>query len=164
MDIEIWFALAMKRGLLPPIETGHMLSLDLGAGNTPVPGAEVLDYPEWKAPEPIPYGDASVGTVWAHHFFEHLSGHDAILTLREVQRVLRPRGLANIVVPYYSSQMQAQDLDHKSVWCEETWRNLFKNPYYTKEREEPWELSVYTCFILGLNERNLALFTQLRKE
>lgn len=161
MKIHLWFEAAMKRPL-PEMKCLDGISVDLGAGNTPM-CETVLDYPSWIAPAPMPFKAGSIATIWAHHFFEHLSGADAMLTLREIQRVLKVGGLANIVVPYYSSQMQAQDLDHKSVWCEETWRNLFKNPYYTKGREEEWKFHLHACFILGLNERNLALFTQLER-
>jgi hypothetical protein len=82
--------------------------------------------------------------------------------LREFERVLRPGGTANIVTPYYSSQMQAQDLDHESVWCERTWATLFENQYYADYRRG-WKLKVQACFIIGIVERNLALFTQLVK-
>lgn len=163
MNIQEWFKISMKRDipqLLPPEEP----MLDLGAGKTPVAGALSLDYPEWIAPAKIPYSDGTFGTVWASHFLEHLRGEDAIFILREIERVLRPGGTANIVTPYYTSQVQAHDLDHRSVYCEETWRNLFQRSSFAKLREGDWKLEVHACIIIGIVERNIALMTQLRRK
>ena len=163
MNLEEWFTIGMKREVNPLIRIGGRISIDLGAGNNPVAGAKPLDWPDWIAPAPLPFESETVGTVWAHHFLEHLSGEDAIKVLREIQRVLIPRGVANIVVPYYNSQMQATDPDHKSAWCEETWKNLFANDMYQKNHDG-WRMEVNACWIIGIVERNLALFTQLRKK
>lgn len=160
MIIQDWFKLGMKREISLLISPGEK-QLDLGPGKAPISGANTLDYPDWIGGTQIPYPMGSIDTIWAHHFLEHLHGDAVIKTIRECERVLKTGGTMNIVTPYYSAQCQAQDLDHKSVYCEETWRNLFKNPYYTKGREEPWQLKVNACFILGIVERNLALFTQL---
>ena len=87
--------------------------------------------------------------------------------LLEFQRVLMPLGIVNIVVPYYTSQMQAHDLTHKHVFCEDTWKNLFAQPYYVRysdgEESEPleWKFNIGTNVIIGVVERNLALLTQL---
>lgn len=160
MKIEDWFQLGMKRQLAAPIApTGKQL--ELGCGRTPIPNTIGLDWPTWIAPSLIPYGDNHFDTVWAHHFLEHLDGVDAIKMLREIERVLCIGGTANIVTPYYSSHIQAQDLDHKSSYTEETWKMLFKNKYYDKNAH--WQLAVHTCFIIGIVERNICLFTQLVK-
>ena len=159
MNLETWFTLGMKREQPALIVPGYQ-QFDLGCGNNPVPGAIALDWPAWTAPEPIPAADRSVDTIWAHHFMEHLTGADAISMLREIQRVLKIGGSANIVTPYYNSQLQSTDLDHKSAYCEETWRNLFSNEMYAKNHDG-WALKVNVCWIIGIKERNLALFTQL---
>jgi SAM-dependent methyltransferase len=133
--------------------------LNLGAGNKHIPGCRELDLPEWNAEEDIiPYDDETVVVVHAYHFLEHLA--NPIFVLSEIERVLKPGGVANIGVPYYSSQCAYQDLNHKTFWCEETWRNLFSNPYYG-DRE--WKLKVGFNAIFGIVERNLMLFTQLIK-
>ena len=36
----------------------------------------------------------------------------------------------NFCVPYFSSLLMAQNLQHKSFWCEETFRNLFEDDTY----------------------------------
>lgn len=162
MNLEHWFKLGMKRQVNPLI-TRSGPAVDIGCGNNPIAEARALDWPGWDAAnEQIPYSDGSMATVWAHHFLEHFSGADAIVILRDIQRVLMPGGVANIVTPYYNSQMQATDLDHKSAWCEETFRNLFDNKMYDKNHQG-WLLRVNACWIIGIVERNLALFTQLVK-
>jgi hypothetical protein len=152
------FRLGMDREL-PPVKTRAGLALNLGAGNKHISGVISLDLPEWDAErEAIPAHTASISTVYALHFLEHLS--NPIAMLEEIQRVLVTGGLANIVVPYYSSAMQAHDLTHKSSFTEDTWRNLFDNPYY--ERGD-WKFQVNLNVIIGVVERNLALITQLEK-
>lgn len=136
--------------------------LNVGAGNKVIVGAIPLDYPEWDADkDPISYANESVDVITAYHFLEHCA--DPVKVLLEFQRVLKPGGYVNIVVPYYSAQMQTQDLDHKSAYCEETWRVLFANPYYNKNLVE-WKFKIHFNLIAGMVERNLALFTQLVKE
>lgn len=161
MDIQTWFALGMKREIPQLLLPANDLMYDIGtetAANV-VPGCRVLP-PGWRAPK-LPIESGVVGAYFAHHFFEHLSGECAIEMLRECERTLVIGGTLNVVVPYYNSQMQAQDLTHKTVWCETTWKTLFENQYYSIDG--PWELKVHGCFILGVVERNLALFTQLVK-
>jgi SAM-dependent methyltransferase len=136
---------------------------DLGAsGEKVMDGCEGLGLPDWFFPrDAIPAANNTVDIVHAYHFLEHLSGEVAIDLLREVERVLVPGGIMNICVPYYNSSMQAQDLTHKSVWCETTFQTLFDNKYYDPAGK--WRLRVHTQFIMGVVERNLALFVQLVK-
>ena len=164
MNIEQLFLLGMKRSLHTVHEHvgSDCVALNLGAGKTNIDGAINLDFPEWDATYmPLPFEDESVHTIHAYHFLEHLHGERVIQMLREFQRVLVNGGVANIVVPHRLGQMAIEDLDHKTQFCEETWRNLFRNKYYDKHRELPWQLDVGLNVIMGLNERNLALVTQL---
>jgi SAM-dependent methyltransferase len=163
MDFQTLFGFAMKR-YLPQIETKEGPVLDLGAsGKYVVPGATALGLPQWVWPrDQIPARDTSVAMIHAYHFLEHLEGGDAILLLREVERVLQPGGLFCYCVPYYSSQLNANDLDHKSNWSEGTFANLFHNDTYADKGE--WRLSVHFQIIAGIAERNLALIGQLVKD
>ena len=81
--------------------------------------------------------------------------------ISECQRVLVPGGHINIVVPYYNSQMAAQDLDHKHSFCERTWSHLFRNDYYQKDKLKG--MKIHLNLIMGDSERTLALLTQLVK-
>jgi len=165
MTIEEWFKIGMKRDLVAPLPWDMTLAFDLGAGNTPTPGAVALDLPDWHGDfDDLPCEFGSATCIIAHHFFEHLTGESAIRMLRECSRAMAVGATLNIVTPYYNAQIQAKDLTHKSAWCEETWRILFNNKYYTHGGAPGWKLRVHTCFIIGIVERNIALFTQLVKE
>lgn len=136
--------------------------LNLGSGAKIIPNAIPLDYPQWDADhDPIPVDTESCSVIHAYHFLEHVE--DPVLVLQECQRVLRPGGVINIVVPYYNAQIAAHDLDHKHQFCEETWRVLLGNPYYDKNKIT-WKLRVHFNMICGIVERNLCLMTQLVKE
>ena len=164
MDIIELFKLGMKRDIVPLLPAGAT-QVNLGCGIQRMPNCLNLDLPDWNAETgAIPCDDQSVDTIWAFHFFEHLSGKDAIRMLRECQRVLKVGGALNIVVPHRLSQMAYHDLDHKSFYCEETWRNLFSTPYYEKNRELPWMFTIRTNVVIGIVERNLALLTQLERK
>lgn len=163
MTINEFFRLGMKRDI-PYLITPGVSMLNLGAGNSFIPGAINIDYPEWDASIfSIPASDEFYDTIYALHFLEHFTGERVIELLREIERVLRPGGTANIITPHRLGMIAYQDLDHKCFFTEETWRTLFDNKYYDKNREKPWKLKVHTCFIMGLVERNLALMTQLVK-
>ena len=134
-------------------------ALNLGAGSKHIKGAIPLDLPDWNADiDPIPYKDGEVSAIYAIHFLEHIG--NPVSMLRECQRVLKHGGVLNVVLPYYSSQIAIHDLDHKSFWCEDTWKHLFANDYYDKEHKG-WEFRIHTNFIFGLAERNMMLITQL---
>lgn len=163
--IQDFIKLGMDRevpSVWPTPERGIILNLGPGNGNKKVPDSVAVGRPEWEAPARIPYGDGSVAEIHAYHFFEHLTGADAIRVLRDCQRVMMIGGVLNIVTPYYTSQMQYQDLDHKSFWNERTWNTLLSNQYWD-DNETRWKLEVHMCFMFALVERNLALFTQLVK-
>jgi SAM-dependent methyltransferase len=151
MDIQELFRLGMDRPILPLQSMGEGLVINVGAGNKQIPGTKGVDYPDWDADSmPLPFSDGSVFGIHAYHFLEHVKNPVAVLM--EFQRVLKSGGLVNVVVPYYTSQMSAQDLDHKTRWCEETWRVLFRNPYYNKNGFI-WEFEIGTNLIIGTVER-----------
>jgi SAM-dependent methyltransferase len=139
--------------------SGEGIVLNIGAGAKKIYGALPLDIPDWNADSmPIPFEDESVEAIYAIHFLGHVKY--PVYVLRECQRVLMPGGLLNIGVPYWHSMAAHQDLDHKSFFCEETWKTLFTNDYYEKNHDG-WKFKVGTNFLFGLNERNLMLITQL---
>ncbi len=157
-----FFELGMKRELLEIVQPPQgELALNVGCGKSIIKGAIGIDYPEWDADkQPLPYRDSSVGCIYAFHFLEHV--REPVRVLQDFQRVLVKGGVVNIVVPYYSSQIMAQDLDHKSSFSEETWKTLFRNQYYDKNEVE-WKFEIGVNVIMGVVERNLSLLTQLIK-
>ena len=82
--------------------------------------------------------------------------------MKEAERVLKTGGYINIVVPYYASSLQASCLDHKSSFNERTWSNTFEQYSYDNGTDD-WKLKVHLNLIIGIEERNLALMTQLVK-
>ena len=163
MDFQLLFKYAMDRSIPELIENfWHGTVLNLGAGNKFLPGTIPLDLPGWDADcDDIPYADNSVLQIHAYHFLEHCK--HPVRVLQECQRVLIPGGIMNICVPYYSSAIASQDLDHKHFFTEETWKTLFKNQYYDKNKIE-WKFRIGFNMICGIVERNLCLLTQLIKE
>lgn len=166
--IQGFFRVAMSRdipALVDPPTT--KLSLNLGAGKKkvvpwdPIP----LDRPHWNAGWPIPYANEHFREIHAYHFFEHLTGEQIIHVLGECQRVLITGGVINIVVPYYSSQLMALSIDHKTSFCEDTLKNLFTDDYWDYPGVPPdgWRFEIGLNVIIGVVERNLALLTQLIK-
>lgn len=137
-----------------------LIQLNIGAGKKLIEGTTVLDWPEWDAEtQPIPYADNSVDVIHCYHFLEHIN--NVVGVMKEIRRVLVPRGHVNIVVPYYTSAMQHQDLDHKHSFTEKTFSHLFNNSYYEKGKVEPMEIA--TNMIMGDCNQNLCLVVQLIK-
>jgi SAM-dependent methyltransferase len=135
--------------------------LNLGAGNKLIEGTIPLDWPDWNAEtDELPWPDESIGGIIAYHFLEHL--RDARPVLREASRVLVKGAPMNIVVPHYMGTIAYQDLDHKTFWTSETFKTLLDNPYYAKDHDG-FSFEVGTNLIMGMNERNLMLVTQLIK-
>jgi ubiquinone/menaquinone biosynthesis C-methylase UbiE len=161
-DINNLFQIGMDRTIPRVVPIVGKTVLNIGAGKKLIAETISLDYPLWDADrDAIPYGDEMVDGIHCYHFLEHCQ--KPIFVLIEFNRVLRIGGVANIVVPYYSSSMQAQDLDHKCCFCENTWKTLFANPYYAKYKID-WRLKVGINIIIGVAERNLYLMTQLIKK
>ena len=162
MDIQTLFWFGMDRVIpeirLPP--SGKHINLG-GNAKKQLIDVKDINYPKWDAEYmQLPFEDDSIASIHAYHFLEHIKNVPFVMS--ECQRVLMKEGTMNIIVPYYNSQMQAQDLDHKSMFCEDTWKTLFANPYYDKN-EIDWRFQVGTNIIIGVKEANLCLMTQLIK-
>lgn len=164
LDIQSLFTLGMKRYINSTIQPGEVV-INLGSGNSPMQAAINLDLPDWEATRDwlSPFADEAIDTIFAFHFLEHLTGEQVIKMLRDCERVLKYGGTMNIVVPHRLGSMAFQDIDHKSFFTEETFRTLFDNPYYDKNREFKWKLAINYSIIMGVAERNLAVVTQLYK-
>ena len=173
MTIQEMFKIGMKRDIPSLVPDGKIV-LNIGAGKSPMVGAINIDLPEYDAETmPLPFGDLSINTIYMSHFLEHLSSDAVISTLLECQRVLSYGGTINITVPHRMGQLMYVDIDHKTFFCEKTWDNIIENDGYSKRfkkdgqysflKMEDWKLQVGLNIIIGINERNLALLTQLIK-
>ena len=154
------FNLGMMRSHADIIPSVEGVVLNLGAGKKVIPGSVPFDYPEWDANcDRLPYEDGTVDMIHAYHFLEHVKNIGFIMM--EMQRVLKPGGHINIVVPYYTSHMQASDIFHEHVFTERTFEKMFNYGYYEKDKIPA--MDIVTNFIMGDQEYNLALICQLRK-
>jgi SAM-dependent methyltransferase len=172
----------MKRGLprdLPVPPSGTVLNL--GAGNHPIKGAVNLDAKaesdamrrdvrtplppgsyRWNAPLLRTIEDESVGAIHAYHFLEHLGSDDVHLMIREIARVLKPKGVFWYCVPYALSPIAFMDVDHISFWTEETMRTLLSSRGYDSAATDL--LTIQFQIIAGITSQNLAVLGALQKE
>lgn len=164
-SIQDFIKLGMMRDVHKLVEEPEDgLILNLGPGEKEIPGTIPLEYPEWNADTmPIPFSDNSVDGIHAYHFFEHIKY--PIEFTKEVQRVLKPGGFINIVVPYYNSNLYNRELDHKHSFTEMTFPALFRQKRrYSKNVEGfIWKLYINFNLIIGVEEPNMALYVQLVK-
>src|SRR5262245_32134293 len=61
-----------------------------------------------------PWTDGSIDAIIAHNFIEHLP--DKIFTMNEMHRVLKSRGIVEIIVPSSNGMGADQDPTHVSYW------------------------------------------------
>lgn len=154
------FNLGMMRKYPEPLSNKEGVVLNLGAGNKSIPNTIEHDWPSWDANcDSLPYDENSVDMIHCYHLLEHLS--NPVHCLGEIAYVLKPLSHVNIVVPYYNSSLQAQDLDHKCSFTEHTFRTLFDRVYYDKNKLKP--MKIHTNFIMADEEKNLCLIVQLQK-
>lgn len=149
-----------------PVE-GNLPVLDLGPGEKWIRGGNIhrLDWPEWDGDKHGAlgeYDDDSVGGIFAINILEHL--HDPRPLIREFGRVLAPGCPATVWVPHARSGMYLQDLDHKTPFILDTWKNLLgDHPYYEKDHGG-YRLKIGINVLFGLKEENVGILTQLVKE
>jgi SAM-dependent methyltransferase len=88
----------------PRVRNGRYLDLGCGPNTHPDfinldflwhPGIDVC----WDITRGVPFGDGSLAGVFSEHCLEHFTLPTATAILREVRRVLAPRGIARIIVP-----------------------------------------------------------------
>lgn len=137
-------------------------ALNLGAGYKYLAGTFAIGAEQgWWAGSPLPFDDGGCGGIFTYHFFEHLGKDIFFDVLRECERVLAVGAPLNVVVPHYQSEGAFHDLDHKQFFTESTWKNLMHNTYYDGTMPRTWSFDIGLNLIIGLNSRNLSLFTQL---
>lgn len=165
-DLLELFSVGMDRRApgYEPTLLGKYKVLNLGSGYKNLNGADNLSWENgWRAPMLSDYDTGSVDTVFALHFLEHLDRETLMFMLDEIERVLRPQGVLNVVVPWYGSQLAYQDLDHKTFWTVETWKNLLDNSYYDGSMPRHLRLEENFSMIMGLSDRNLVVVSQLTR-
>lgn len=171
LDLDDVFDVAMIRER-PSFQTIRVVRdfrrrIHLGPGNKHIEGWTELDYPEWDAETMgLPYNNESVDAFLALHVLDHLSATAVQDLMSEVQRCLVPGGTFTIVVPHHLGTLAWECIEHKTRYGLKTWRNIFANPAYTpinisNRPEIVWRLDIGFNMIMGVEERNLVLVTQL---
>ena len=163
-SINDLFYIGMSRNVPDLImSNGTGVEINLGSGNNKtIHGAIDIDYPEWDAEYQIlPYDNNSVDVIHCYHFLEHIKNVTHVM--KEIDRVLKVGGHANIVVPYYSSEIAFGNLDHRTFFTEKSFPRLFNETSYDNTGGYKFNLKVHFQFIIGIVERNMCLMLQVVK-
>lgn len=75
------------------------VKINVGAGDTVIPGFTPLDIKTGTDIRKLPYEDGSVDVVYASHVLEHLPFGEIYPAMKEMARVLRPHGEMWVAVP-----------------------------------------------------------------
>jgi len=94
--------------------------INVGCGNQRIPGFVGIDRVATPAADVVrditrglPFEDSSIDEIYCDNVLEHIGpGEDFIFVLNELYRVLKPGGLATIIVPDARSQAAWQDPTH----------------------------------------------------
>jgi len=79
--------------------------------------------------ERYPFEDNSIDAVYSSHCLEHLKDRDHAFW--EINRILKPGGLAFIKVPH-KSFMQAVNYDHLNFWYSESMNTFANSKWYSR--------------------------------
>jgi len=138
-----------------PEPSNGAVRLNLGCCDHRAPGFLGVDLSPGPAVDVVtdlngvwPWSDSSVSEILARDIVEHLS--DAIHTMNEMHRVLKPGGKVTISVPTTNGTGAFQDPTHRSFWNRRSFLYYEKgNPY----RERFAERSKITAAFRVLGER-----------
>lgn len=78
-----------------------MVRLNLGAGDTPLPGYVRLDRKTGQEIFPLDYADGTVDEIYASHVLEHFGHAEVFAVLKDWVRALKPGGVLKIAVPNF---------------------------------------------------------------
>jgi len=131
------------------LNTG-VVKIDLGCGSKKEPGFFGIDIKPFDCVDMvadlstgIPLPDNYADYIKAYDFIEHIQ--DKIKIMNEIWRVLKPGGVADIMVPSTDGRAAFQDPTHISFWNENSFH------YYLNEDED----SVHTKYSrsIGINTK-----------
>jgi len=144
------------------------LKLNIGAGNTQLPGFLNVDIKQGQPAYPLPYPDEAATEIYASHVLEHYSHRQAPAALLDWVRVLAPGGRIRIAVPNLDTivdqyvkgtdpmsemylmggQTDPNDF-HGSVWNEGKLRALMESAGL--EKIGPWTSEIGDCASLPVS-------------
>lgn len=104
-----------------PVREGEKV-LHLGCGGKKLPGSTGVDFCEesdadviWDLDKtPYPFEDNSWDRVVAEHVLEHVNNY--LPAIEEIHRILKPGGVLDVEVPYFSSVFAFSDPTHRRFY------------------------------------------------
>ena len=99
------------------------IRLNLGCGEQRIDGYIGIDIRDcgqemiWDIRDGLPFPDGSVDEVYSCHFLEHLTDDESMDLLREIYRVLKPKGKTHHRLPH-QGHPTAYYFGHKTFWNE----------------------------------------------
>ncbi len=96
-----------------------MKKLNIGCGKNYKKNWVNLDYNKKYGPDvvhnldnfPYPFRDGQFDYIYCSHILEHVE--DLFKTLKEMERILKPKGILHIRVPHFSNGNGYNDLSHR---------------------------------------------------
>ena len=120
----------------------YKVKVNLGCGHNSVPGFINVDLRKLPGVDKVmdlnkkwKFNNNSIDFIYARGVVEHLYSIDK--TMEEIYRVLKPKGIAFLVLPYYNSIMMSYDPQHRWFFNENTlnaYTYNFHLNYYSKAR------------------------------
>lgn len=135
-----------------------MIKLNLGCGNKYLKGYINIDINKSvKADKyldlnkfPYPLKDNFADGIVMDNVLEHLD--DIVLVMREIHRILKPKGIVQIFLPYAKSDGAFQDPTHKHFFTEKSM------DYFTQD----YEYGYYVNFKFKIIEKKLYSMNKTR--
>jgi len=128
-----------KSNSLNRIKHEDFITLELGPGERrKYPDSitvDMVDLPEADIVTNFEEGfsflpDSSIDRIYSSHVLEHMP--DLGLMMREINRVLKPGGICEIIVPHFSNPYFYSDYTHKSFWGLYTICYFSKSQYFKR--------------------------------
>ena len=141
------------------------MHLNLGAGTYLLDGHDNLDSQPYagvtvvRRVPPLPYEDATVESIFAGHFVEHVPPHDLAPLFAECMRVLHPGGTLTVIVPdadiarhlmlhadllpyHYALAVQGEvydDMPHYTIWNQQRLAQALQDAGFTLRPDYRWQ-------------------------
>ena len=121
-QVSFYYLVPVMKHFLKPYE--NQRCINIGGGNWYYPRWENIDYRannryvdyclDLKAQQKLPVKNDCTVLIFSSHCFEHLSDEDALFTLNECYRIMKPGGSIRISVPDMDKAFTAyQNGDHR---------------------------------------------------
>lgn len=136
------------------------IRLNIGAGDTKIPGFTPIDRKFGTEAYPLNYADGSVEEIRCVHMLEHLSYKEVLEALAEWKRVLKPGGLLRISVPDVGRVIASRQSDPNWAYYlmgGQTDANDFHKSAYDEERLRAYLLHFGFCEIQKWASQNTDL-------